>query len=226
VYQAISVLEDKVQNFDHKAAPLTERAACHEKLDEVENAKLLYQQAEKLNEVYIQLYIKHGWFLIKLGEIPKGIEILEKAFQIEPFNLKIRKKLARALLLSDENKIEEAQEHFEYVIDRDKDDYIALLGLGQVHERKQEYEEALDYLQKAMLQPKHDVNCIFFLGTVYAKVKDFKNALEKFREVLSKSISRKIILLEADKNHVEACIEVATIFSMMKDYEKVDKYFK
>lgn len=178
-------------------------------------ARDLYRKAERLKGTYVPLFIRYGWFLVKLGELAEGIRLLERAYRLQKNNLKIRRKLARALLLSEEDRVDEAQDHFEYVYQRDENDYVSLLGLGQVHERRGEYEAALEFLQRAVNHEKADINCKFFLGTVYVKMKEFKKALSMFREVLRE-----------DSNHVEACIEVATIFSMMRDYEKVQKYFK
>lgn len=182
----LDLLEENVQDIEQKAAPLTEKAACQEKLGEVDAAKALYRIADRLKETYVPFLIRYGWFMVKLGEIAEGIKILEKGYRLQKKNLKLRKKLARALLLSDEDRVEEAQDHFEYIYLRDENDYISLLGLGQVHERRGEYETALDFLQKAVAHEKADINCKFFLGTVYAKMKDFKKALGLFREVLRK----------------------------------------
>jgi len=33
-------------------------------------------------------------------------------------------------------------------------------------------------------------------------------------------------MIENDPNHVEACVEIATIFTLLKEYEKAKKYFK
>lgn len=178
------MLEDNIKNIDQSQAALTEKAACQEKLGEVDAARDLYRKAERLKGTYVPLFIRYGWFLVKLGELAEGIRLLERAYRLQKNNLKIRRKLARALLLSEEDRVDEAQDHFEYVYQRDENDYVSLLGLGQVHERRGEYEAALEFLQRAVNHEKADINCKFFLGTVYVKMKEFKKALSMFREVL------------------------------------------
>ena len=123
--------------------------------------------------------------MIKLGDIKLGTEHLLKAYNLNPNHLKTHKKLGRAYLLSDENKIDEAFHHFNYVHETNPNDYIGLLGLGQAYERRGEYEKALEFLQQASEHQKADINCQFFLGTVYSKLREFKKAQEIFRNVLS-----------------------------------------
>lgn len=204
-----------IMNIEENAEALTSKAACEEKLGHVDDARSTYQRALVIESEHAPLFRRYGWFLIKVGDIPNGTENLMKSYQLDPKNLKTHKKLGRAYLLSEENKIEEAFKHFNFVYDRNPEDYIGLLGIGQAFERKGDYEKALEYLKRAADHPKSDLNCQFFLGTVYSKLRDFKKAQEIFRHVLKN-----------DPNHVEASVEIATIFTLLKEYEKAKKYFR
>ena len=134
--------------------------------------------------------------MIKIGDVQHGTEQLTKAYNLDPKNLKTHKKLGRAYLLSEENKIEEAFKHFNFVHDNNPDDYIGILGLGQAYERKGDYETALDFLKRASEHPKADLNCQFFLGTIYSKLREFKKCQEIFRHVLSIFLLYKIYLFD------------------------------
>lgn len=206
---------NNISNIEESPEALTAKAACEEKLGHVEDARAIYQRALMLGHEHSPLFRRYGWFLIKLGDILNGTENLIKSYQLEPKCLKTHKKLGRAYLLSEDNKIDEAFKHFNFVYDRNPEDYIGLLGLGQAFERKGDYEKALEYLKKAAEHPKSDLNCQFFLGTVYSKLRDFKKAQDIFRHVLKN-----------DPNHVEASVEIATIFTLLKEYEKAKKYFR
>jgi len=206
---------NNVSNIEMNIEAMTERAACAEKIGHVDGARSLYHKALQIPKEYAPLHRRYGWFLIKIGDVQHGTEQLTKAYNLDPKNLKTHKKLGRAYLLSEENKIEEAFKHFNFVHDNNPDDYIGILGLGQAYERKGDYETALDFLKRASEHPKADLNCQFFLGTIYSKLREFKKCQEIFRHVLKN-----------DPNHVEACVEIATIFTVLKEYEKAKKYFK
>ena len=56
--------------------------------------------------------------------------MLEKGRRVDPYDIKVHKKLGRAYLLTEGDHTDEAFGHFKFVYDNDPEDYVGLLGLG------------------------------------------------------------------------------------------------
>ena len=106
---------------------------------------------------------------------PIAFEYYDNTLKINPYNANAR--YARAKLLQDLNKIDEAIKEYENIISKDASCYNCYYNLGAIYlEIKKDNKKALEKFTKAIeLNPSY-TEAYFARGFTYAKLKDKENA--------------------------------------------------
>ena len=71
------------------------------------------------------------------------------------------------------------------MLDKDENNYEALVGMGKVHEKMNDLDSSIEYMERASHLVERNGNSLFYLGTLHLRNKNLDKAVQLFEEVLS-----------------------------------------
>ena len=169
-------------------------------------AEKTYAKCTKYNN--IEAFFKLGCLQIKIGELEKGIQNLEKANCIERYNSKIEIKLVYAYSLVDET-TDRALALANNILKRNPQSLQALLMTSKILSKKNRLRQALD-IALAIGQTKQSSSIFYYIGLLYLNDSNVEEAFKFFQKAI-----------EVDPSHTPSLVELATIVSEVNPEEAI-----
>ena len=187
---------------------------CLEKQKKFEDACADYEKAISLDDENYLAYYKLGWSLVRIGNRTKGVEVLEKALELNPGNSEILTKLGE-VIVREGTDLEKAVKFLEAALRNNPSNPDTLVALGRALEKLDRVDEAATKYEAALLLPITNINAYFYLGVIHEKRKDFKKSITLFKKCL-----------HLDRSHFSSALHLATMLANTGEDEKAQKYFK
>jgi TolB-like protein/Flp pilus assembly protein TadD len=144
-----------------------------------------YQTAISLNPAYATVHHWHAiTYLAPLGMLDAALAEMEKAEELDPISVSIKRDLAVIYYYS--RRYEEAAEHCQAGIELDRSFHGAYWALGLAYEGLSLYAEAIDALQKGLSLAPDTPRLLGCLGHAYAawgKHSDAHEVLDRLRRL-------------------------------------------
>jgi tetratricopeptide (TPR) repeat protein len=108
-----------------------------------------------------------------------------------------------------ENRIEEAEECFARILERDKENNYALVGLGDAARKRGAYRDAVDHYKKCLVYHPGNNYALFGLADCYKALNQYQKAIEIWEQYL----------LHDNKN-ITVLTRVADAYRKVRDFRK------
>jgi tetratricopeptide (TPR) repeat protein len=130
-------------------------------------------------------------------------------------NISVTDLSKRGYKLLKENYIEEAEECFKKIIDVDKSNNYALVGLGDAARKRKSYGEAVGYYQSCLEHHENNNYALFGLADCYKALNQYKQAIEIWEKYL-----------QHDDGNVTVLTRVADAYRKVKDFRKSKEIYE
>ncbi|KLI27633.1 hypothetical protein A9X77_08400 [Brachyspira hyodysenteriae] len=176
------------------------------------------------------LYLDNRYYEESIAYYNKTIELIENKISIEDSNL-INSYYNRGLAYYHLRLYDKAEKDFFNVIDKNPEDYLAYIDIGNVYSMLDRHVEAIKYYNKAIefctkYNNECDISNIYNnLGIVYRKIKDYKKSNDYFDKSISKynndyayinrGINHRIL---KEYNDAKKCYETVLVHSNYIDF--------
>ncbi len=158
--------------------------------------------------------IKDPVDLIKLADSKKtagaydeAIDALDKALQLDPLSAQVF--YQKGLIYEEWDKREEALEAYREAIEINPDHNDARLGLASLYDKSVLNELALEQYLKVAETIKNDPELYFKIALEYWYLQDILKTAEYYNRVI-----------ELNKDHLQAHLNLVSVYERMKDWEK------
>jgi len=159
-------------------------------------------QPRVIDELNASTFVERGWSRIATGDFIGAEEALDKALQLNPGDPQAETLLGWAQ--RSQGRLDAAMTLFQQVLDRVPDHALALVNVGFVRFRRQEFETAADALSRAIsldTDRKATLYAHYYLGLVHYAQGDYAEA-----------ISALLRAIELGPNLIEARFELGRVF--------------
>lgn len=213
---AIQQVLDKRDPDAHRWALILQARLLLEK-GQLESAIEAYKLGQVLYPKFAPVFYSEGYAYFSHNQYDKAIPLLTRAVELDGSHASSRYYLAKAL--ADHNSLEEAEKHFDEVIELGKGmEPLARMELGIIHHRRGNYSMATDELrQTALLLPRNPDALVLWgcslldQGRSQEASRMFLAALKKQRELAE--------LYNTGSVNVESLIIVRLVASRKPDKE-------
>jgi tetratricopeptide (TPR) repeat protein len=155
-------------------------------------------------------------YLVNIGRNKEAIELLNRAVQLEPDNVDVRKLLAEQLL--SEN-VDAACMHYAEILQHDPRNTEAMYNLSRIYAGKGEYEKALEYINSYLAEKPGAIDALMLKGKIFMNMERWRDADRTFEKVLREKedsdalLNRGIALMHLQKytdavEHINRCIQL------------------
>ncbi len=173
--KAIKLYEKCAKSFPNHIYSKLNLSFLYYKLNNLEKAEILIEEAIKLNPNLPNGYCIRGLILKSLNKYNESKSSLEKAIELDKnyFDAYIN----LGLLNKDSNKYNEAEEYYLKAIEINNKSAIAHLNLGACYKEKKNLEKAILHTNMAIELDNKLENCYLNLATIYNQIGDYKKSL-------------------------------------------------
>ena len=180
--KAIKLYENCSKTFPNHTYSKLNLSFLYYKLDNLEKAKKITEEAIKLNPSLPNGYCIKGLILKSMNKLDEAKLSLEKAIQID--NNYIDAYINLGLLNKDCNKFDEAERYYLKALEINSKSAVAHLNIGACYKEKQEIEKAIIHTEKAIEIDSTLENCHLNLATLYKQIGDYKKSMSLVKEEL------------------------------------------
>lgn len=173
-----------------------------------------YRHAVLLNPDSAGAHQGHSVFLLAQEKYKESLLDIKKSIKLDPLSLPINFTFAYVYYCS--GRYEEALSQHDKTLEIDPTFRGSLEGKGYCYSRMGQWDKAMEIFKELYEQTEDPLKGVTALGYAYAKTGDNINA----EKCLDKLLERN----ERDKD-VSLFMDFATIYSGLKDYDKVFEYF-
>lgn len=171
------------QNQNNALKVLFDQARNHIAKNELKDAALLLNQAQKHNPNDPRIFVLGGLIAEKSGKQAEAIEAMEHAVLVAPQWWPAR--LEFALLLARGDKFQPALEQADKVFALVPNEWMALLNLIDIAQRSQDFGRSIRYLEHALSLRPGDALLQTYLARDYARTGQIEQALQTWGQVIS-----------------------------------------
>ena len=187
--KAIKLYEKCTKSFPNHIFSKLNLSFLYYKLNNLEKAKFIIEEAIKLKPNMPNGYCIKGLILKSLNQYNESKLALEKAIEID--NKYFDAYINLGLLNKDSNKYNEAEEYYLKALEINNQSAIAHLNLGACYKEKEELEKAILHTKIAINIDNKLKNCYLNLATIYNQIGNYKKSL---------SFTKKEILMNKDSD--------------------------
>ncbi len=180
--KAIKLYEKCAKSFPNHIYSKLNLSFLHYKLNHLEKAEILIEEAIKLKPKLPNGYCIRGLILKKLNKYDESKLSLDKAIELDKnyFDAYIN----LGLLNKDYNKYNEAEKYYLKALEINNKSAIAHLNLGACYKEKQDLEKAIFHTKMAIELDNKLENCYLNLATIYNQIGDYKKSLSLTKKEL------------------------------------------
>ncbi|MEM3444749.1 MAG: tetratricopeptide repeat protein, partial [Thermoplasmata archaeon] len=179
---------------------------------EFTEAKRLFESCIAENSSFPEAYVKLGFTLIELGKREEGLELLEKAMEMAPENLKVQYLVAKGKFELGE--VEEASHILEKLIALNPDSDVFLL-MGRILVLRGELEEAIKVFERAIDKNPANFEAWYYKGRALMESKE-----------LDKATAALELATQINPWHYNSYYYLAQAFEELQNYEKAAKCYE
>lgn len=188
--------------FAVDAASQTDAEATHKAAAHTATALSVSGQPRVIDELNASTFVERGWSRIATGDFGGAEEALDKALQLNPGDPHAETLLGWAQRA--QGKLDAAMSLFQQVLDRVPDHALALINVGYVLFRRQQFERSVEHLSRAIAldtDRKATLYAHYYLGLV-------RYAQEEYAEAIGELLRA----IELGPNLIEARFELGRVF--------------
>ena len=175
ISKAIKLYEKCTLNFPNHIFSKLNLSFLYYKLNDLEKAELIIEDAIKSNPKLPNGYCIKGLILKSLNKFNESKISLEKAIEIDGNYIDAYINLG--LLNKDYNNYNDAEKYYLKAIEIDSKSAIAHLNLGACYKEKLELDKAILYTEKAIKLDNRLENSYLNLATIYNQKGDYNKSL-------------------------------------------------
>ena len=123
--------------------------------------------------------------------------------------LDVTEKSKRGYQLIKEDRLLEAEELFNDILEKDDDNNYALVGLGDIERKKLNFGKAIIYYQRCLAKHSNNNYALFGLGDCYKSLDDYKKATDIWEEYL-----------KYDPENITVLTRIASSYRKLKNFQK------
>ncbi|HOP49590.1 MAG TPA: tetratricopeptide repeat protein [Ignavibacteriales bacterium] len=170
-----------------------------------------YLEQQQNNAIFNYNY---GLCLYHLNQIEKAIIYIQKAHQIDEYNIDIINTLTKIYIQIE--KTDELKQIIPIIENKFSENFDKYFLLGLINQTLKNYENSLKYFQLALKYDSDNVDLLLNLGSAYFYYEDFENATELWFKVLS-----------INPYHYQAYFNLGKFFEETKFYQNaLELYLK
>ena len=179
----------------------------------IEDAKKSFERALELNRGSAYAYFAYYVYLVAAGQVPKAVEYMEKAVQLDPLSLPINDNLGEVYNLN--GQYEQALKQYNKTLELDPTFRSAIEGKGWSYYLMGDIDNSIRCFKKHHELVRHPLKGITGLGFVYGKA----GQLDKVRDILDRMEQR---ANEEPGTFLSA--DFAVVYAGLNDFDKVYTY--
>ena len=113
----------------------------------------------------------------ELASLPYNDDFFEVPAEIQEENTEIAEISKKGYQLLKENRFDEAVECFVQILDKDKENNYALVGMGDAARKQGRFKEAADYYRRCLVFHPGNSYALFGLADCYKALNQFQKAI-------------------------------------------------
>lgn len=138
--EALDTIREALRNAGASAGLYVELALVYLAQDREELAELVLRKASDLDDEQPAIYNARALLALARGEDQRAFELFDRATSLDPSYLDAR--FNKASVLLDAGDYERAKQELSAVVDKDEDDFTALVALGVAQRGTKQFEQA------------------------------------------------------------------------------------
>ena len=184
--EALTLLHEAETNFDNNIFILNNLGLVYSNLNQIDNAKIYFDKALKINPNHISALVNLGNTLIKVGEDDEAKKLYDKALSLNPPKESLTNVLsALGNYYQQIGDFENAERTFEKLSDIDFNNTQADKQRSLIRKYKNKDDPHLKQMEEKIKKINIDDRkqpLLFALGKAYEDIKDYKNSFLYLKE--------------------------------------------